>query len=192
MTHDSSVNFKLIHVLLGTEGSHQSCNFDTFGCSAENLPNSSCHFTNHKSVFLWIIHHSSVSWKITPLYFFRPSINTLHKRNQSKCKFLRLLGARVKFTKFFSWLKQQISFFFKLCITLHCHETYFLCTFLAEMLYAFNKMSPSKYKFGEILREQSKVWKFALWWAPYPNHVQFQLKKYKRVISDDSEEWFKV
>ena len=31
---------------------------------------SSCHFPNHKSVFLQILHHSSVSWKITPLYFF--------------------------------------------------------------------------------------------------------------------------
>ena len=44
MTHDSSVNFKLINFLLWTKGSHQSPNFDTFECSGENLPNCSCQF----------------------------------------------------------------------------------------------------------------------------------------------------
>ena len=61
MTHNSSVNFKLIHFLFWTKGSLQSPNSDTFECSDENLPNSSCHFPNHKSVFLQIFHHSSVS-----------------------------------------------------------------------------------------------------------------------------------
>ena len=70
MTHNSSVNFKLIHFLLWTKGSHQSSNFDTFKCSGKNLPNSSFHFPSSKSVFLQILHHSSVSWKITPVYFF--------------------------------------------------------------------------------------------------------------------------
>ena len=44
ITHDCSVNFKLINFLLWTKGSHQSPNFDTFECSGENLPNSSCQF----------------------------------------------------------------------------------------------------------------------------------------------------
>ena len=46
-THNSSVNFKLIHLLLLTKGSHESPNFYTFKCSGENLPNSSCCFPNH-------------------------------------------------------------------------------------------------------------------------------------------------
>ena len=70
MTHNFSVIFKRIYFLLWTKGSHQSSNFDTFECSGENLPNSSCHFPSNKSVFLQILHHSSMSWKITPLYFF--------------------------------------------------------------------------------------------------------------------------
>ena len=74
MTHNSSVNFKLIHFLLWTKGSHQSPNFDTFKCSGENLPNSSCHFPNRKSVFLQILNDSSVPWKITRLYFFRSNV----------------------------------------------------------------------------------------------------------------------
>ena len=70
MTHNSSVNFKVVHFLLSGKGSHQSSNFDTFECSGENLPNSSCHFPSSKSVFLQILHHSSMPWKITPMYFF--------------------------------------------------------------------------------------------------------------------------
>ena len=73
-THNSTVNFKFIHFLFWTKESHQSPNLDTFKCSGENLPNSSCHFSNHKSVFLQILHHSSVSWKITPLYVFSSNI----------------------------------------------------------------------------------------------------------------------
>ena len=75
MTHNSSVNFKLTHFLLWIKGSHRCPNFETFGCSAKNLPNSSCYFPNHKSVFFCqILHHSSVSWNITPLYFFNSNI----------------------------------------------------------------------------------------------------------------------
>ena len=70
MTYNSSVEFKLILFILWIKGSHQYPNSETFNCSGENLLYSSCHFPNHKSVFLQILHHSSVSWKITPLYFF--------------------------------------------------------------------------------------------------------------------------
>ena len=63
MTHDSSVNFKLIHFLLWAKGSHQSSNL------------------THSSALMKIcliphviLHHSSVSWKITTLYFFRSNI----------------------------------------------------------------------------------------------------------------------
>ena len=45
--------------------------FEVFECSDENLPKSSYHFPNCKEVFLQILHYSSVSWKITPQYFFR-------------------------------------------------------------------------------------------------------------------------
>ena len=44
--------------------------FEIFKCSGQNLTNSLCQFWNDKSVPLQIFHHSSFSWKITPLYFF--------------------------------------------------------------------------------------------------------------------------
>ena len=74
ITYNSSVNFQLMHFLIWTKGSHQSPYFDTSKCSGESLPSSSCHFPNHKSVFLQILPDSSVSWKITPLYFFRSKV----------------------------------------------------------------------------------------------------------------------
>ena len=78
MTHNSSIKLKLRHFLLWMKRCHWSPNFEVFQNSRENVLNSSCHFPNRKSVFLQILHHSTVSltvsWKITPVYFFRSSI----------------------------------------------------------------------------------------------------------------------
>ena len=86
MIHNSSVNFKVIHFLLWAKGSHESSNFDTFECSGENLPNSSCHFPSNKSVFLPILHHSSMSWKITSLYFFSSNSIYIAQKKPIKVK----------------------------------------------------------------------------------------------------------
>ena len=66
MTHNSSANFKLIHFLLWIKGANQ---VKPIECSGETSK-SSCHFPNHKSVFLRILYHSSVSRKKTPLCLF--------------------------------------------------------------------------------------------------------------------------
>ena len=42
--------------------------FETFKCLGQNLSNSSCQFWNDKSIPLQILHHSSLSWHITPLW----------------------------------------------------------------------------------------------------------------------------
>ena len=101
-----------MHFLLWTTGSHKSTNFDTFKCFDENLINSSCHFPNHKSVFLQNLDGSSVSWKyLQCLLFLGQKLYTLHEKDQSKCKFwdwLWVLGS--KFTKFLAFLKQQMVF----------------------------------------------------------------------------------
>ena len=74
MTHNSPVNFKLVHFQLWTKESYQSPNFETSKCCGENLPNSSCHFWKHKSVFLQIFYQSWVPSNITCLYFLSWSI----------------------------------------------------------------------------------------------------------------------
>ena len=122
MTHNSSVDFKLIIFLLWIKGSHHYPNFETLNCSGENLPYSSCHFPNHKSVFLQILHHPSVSWKITPLYFFRSNIKYFAQSSKWKCKFWRLLSARVKFHQILVIFDARDQFFFKFWINLQGHE----------------------------------------------------------------------
>ena len=47
--------------------------FETFKCSGQNLSNSLPQFLNNKSIPLEILYPSSVSWKVTPLYFFGSS-----------------------------------------------------------------------------------------------------------------------
>ena len=42
---------------------------ETFECLGKILSNSLCQFWNDDSIPLQIFYHSSVSWKITPLYF---------------------------------------------------------------------------------------------------------------------------
>ena len=71
--------------------------FENFERSGQNLSNSLWQFLNEKSIPLQILYPSSVSWKITPLYFF--STNNIHFlliRSPLKWKSLRLLRAQVK------------------------------------------------------------------------------------------------
>ena len=44
--------------------------FEVFEGSGQNLSNSLCQSWSDKSIPLWILHPTSLSWKITPLYFF--------------------------------------------------------------------------------------------------------------------------
>ena len=71
---------------------------------------------------------------------------------------------RPKFTKILSFFKQKISFSsnFASIFSDMRHNSSML--FLAGISYTFNQRNLSKYKLGEIWREQSKVWNFALWW----------------------------
>ena len=50
--------------------------FETFEYSGQNLSNSLCQSWNNKLIPLQILYPSSVSWKITPLYFF--SLNNIY------------------------------------------------------------------------------------------------------------------
>ena len=95
---------------------------------------------------------------------------------------MRLLSARIKIHQILVSFETTNQFFFKFCINLQCHETQLLCTFLAEILYTFNKRSLSRYKFGEI-----ESLKFGtLMGSLRQNNIKFQLKKYWRV---NSHEW---
>ena len=87
ITHNLSVNFKLMYFLLWAKGSYQSPNFYTSKCFGENLPNSSCNFPSHKPAFLQILHDSTVSWKITDLYFLMSKLYNLHEGTNQSANF---------------------------------------------------------------------------------------------------------
>ena len=74
------------------------------------MPNSSCHFPNHKSVALQVLHHSSVSWKITSLYFFRWNIQYFAQQEPVKVQIFQTFECSGQNSPN-SFLKQQISFF---------------------------------------------------------------------------------
>ena len=125
MTHNCYFNFKLTNFLLWIKGSYESLNFETFECSGENLPNFSWHFPNYKSVFLQILHHSSVLSKVTRLYLFSSSIKyTLIKRSLLKYKFWTFSSAQVKICQIphvnFETTSQ---FLFNFCTIFHCQDT---------------------------------------------------------------------
>ena len=62
----------------------------------ENSPNCLCHFWNYKSVFLWTLHHASVSWEITLLYVFSWNCTWFGQKEPIKVQNFRLSTAPVK------------------------------------------------------------------------------------------------
>ena len=163
MRHNSSVKFKLILFLLWIKESDQSPILSLSSALVKI-----CHIphaifkpqvsfsSNFASSFSFMKDNSSV--------LFRSTLNSLHNRNKWRWTFWRLISARVKFKQILVIFETTDQFFFKFYINLQGHDTTFLY-FLAKSLYSLRSLS--KYKFGKILREQSKVWNFALLWAPF-------------------------
>ena len=175
------MNFKLIHVLLGTKVPHKSPNFESQLSIALvkicEIPHvifqTTSPFFFKFCITLWC-HERYLLCK-----FLDQTLHTFHARSQSKCKFLRPLSARIKIHQILVSFETTNRFSFKFCINLQSHEMQLLCTFLAGLLYTFNKRSLSKYEFGEI-----KSLKFGnLMGYLRQNIIKFQLKKYIRIVS---------
>ena len=71
-------------------------NFPDFGYSNESSPIPHAIFETTRSGFIQILHHCSVSWKITPLHFFRSKPYTLDKNSPSKLHCRTFLSDWVK------------------------------------------------------------------------------------------------
>ena len=153
-------------------------NFQTFGCSNdESSPNSSCHFWNHKVRVFQILHHCSLPWKITPLYFFSSNSYTLDKNSPSEWNFrtFEWLGENSPNASCHIWNHKSL-----FLLTLHHSSLLWeisLLYFLAETLFDFYKRSPPQCKISDfpLLR-----WNFTnfyfdrlLFWKC----ITFQLKK---------------
>ena len=70
--------------------------FETFKCSGQNSSNSSCQFWNDKSIPLQILHHSSLSWQITPLWILSSYFFNFGLKDSIEIPILRLSSALVK------------------------------------------------------------------------------------------------
>ena len=103
-THNTLVSFKLLYFLLWIKRTNKNLGFETsFGWSGENLPNFSCNFRSHKLVFLQILHDSSVSLKMTPVYLFWSNVIYFAQKGQIAMKTLQTWVLESKFTKFLSF-----------------------------------------------------------------------------------------
>ena len=72
-----------------------------------------------------------------------------------------------------SFFGTKSQFFFKLCITLQCHETQLFCTFSSKTVYDVDKRSASKFKFSDFRTLAQKLTKFFM--SFYKSRVSFLL-----------------
>ena len=124
MIHNSPVNFKLTHFLIWIKDPIKVTILTLLSALVKICQISHVIFWNYKSLFLKILHHSLMSWKMTPLYFFSSSIICFGQRSHLKCKFFRLSSAQVKIRQIRHVnLKTTRQFLFNFCVILHCHGT---------------------------------------------------------------------
>ena len=78
------------------------------GTVAKNLPNSSCNFPNDKPVFHQNLHHSSVSWKMSSLYFLRCNIKYFGQKDTIK----KNIFENFECSRWYSWNSEVYKFRF--------------------------------------------------------------------------------
>ena len=97
--------------MLWTKRAHQFTIFRLLGALMKVLPIPHAIFESTRSGFIQISHHCSVSWKITPLYFFSSNLILLWTKISIEVKSSDFLVDGWKFTKFLmSCFKPQVSF----------------------------------------------------------------------------------
>ena len=85
---------------------HQSYIFQNF-----RSPSFSRHFSNQKSGFIQVLHHCSVSWKITPMYFCGSNLVYLGQKEPIEKKFSDFGVVWWNFTNFSSHIWNHTSVF---------------------------------------------------------------------------------
>ena len=193
ITHNSPAIFWLMHFLLWTKGSHESTNFDNFKCSGENLPNSSCHFPDHKSVFLQMLHDSSKSWETTPLYFFRWKVIYFARKGPIKVQILETFECpdHISSNSCHFWNNKSVflQILHRSSVSWDIAPLYFFCW---NVIY-FQQKQPIMVRAWWNFTWAVESLKFCTLMDSFcQNHIKFQVKKYRRVISHDTEEWCKV
>ena len=121
------------------------------------IPNAS--FKTARSRFIQILHHCSVSCLFC--IFLSQTFILLTKRAHQG-EIFRLWSGWVKIHQIpYVMFETTSQFFFKLFITLQCHEK-LLCTFLAETVHDLDKTSPSKCEISDFRLLMLSFTKFVL------------------------------
>ena len=139
-THNSPVNFKLIHFLLGMNVPHKSPNFESQLSSTLvkicQIPHVT--FRTKSQLFFKFCITLQCHKRQLLCTFLGQTLYTFHGRDLSKCEFLRLLSALIKINQILVIFETTNQFFFQFSVNKQCHETQLLCTFLAEILYVLS------------------------------------------------------
>ena len=139
------------------------------------------------------MHHSSMSWEISLLYFFSWNFIWFLQKEPTTVQNFRLSTAQVKFHQictligFFCW--KYIKFQLKKYRGVVSHDTEDWCKIWRKTDLLFQNWQ----EFGEFLSEHSKVSKICtLIGSLHEKYVMFDLKKYRGVIFHDTREWCKI
>ena len=132
--------------------------FKTLECSGQNLSNSTCQFWNDKSIPLQILYPYWVSWKITPIYFFRSNNICFGQKEFIQVKtFDTFKSSGQNLSNFLCNFETTSRFLSKVCIPIQFHEIQLLCTSLAQTIHTFLKRSSLKWKFLRLSSAQVKI-----------------------------------
>ena len=125
----------------------------------------SCHFWNKKSIFLETLHHSSVSWDITPLYHFNWNYIYFTQKEpvyvQIWWNFTWAVKSLKFWTLFCSFCKNHIKFQLKKHGKLISHDMETLWLVVSNMIWGI----------WWIFAEPLKSLKISLWWTTFVQNI---------------------
>ena len=151
-------------------------------------------FETIRSGFIQILHCCSVSWKIPSSVFFSSNLKSFGQKKSMEVKFFNFWVVGWKFTKFLmSYLKPQVSFSLNFTSFFNVMRDNTSVFFKLKLYIWFLQKKPIKVQNFWLSTAQVKFHQiytligFFCW-----KYIQFQLKKYRGVMSHDTEEWCKI
>ena len=162
-----------MHFVLSTKGSHQSPNFDISKCSGENCAKFFMSFPKPLvSVSSTYTRHFSVM-KDNSCTLFRSNVRYFAQKRPVKVKIFETWVFESKFTKFLSFLKQQISFFSNFASLFSVMRQTPLYFFSWNFIY-FQQKGPLKVQIWWNFTWAGESLKFCTLMDSFcPNHIKF-------------------
>ena len=162
--------------------------FETIECSDQNSPNS-CHFSNKKSIFLQILHHSS---EIIALYFFSWNFKCFQQKEPIKVQIWWSFTWAVESLKFCTLLSSFCPN--KVKFQLKSTEELSLIALKSDgnkekLTFSFKYDTKNLVNFHPTTQKSEN---FTLMGFFCPKYIRFELKEYRGAIFHDIEQWCKI